>query len=591
MSLRMIRSATVALVLLAAGDVAAQWPTPVAPVAPVRPAKPVSPVEPIAPLAKLSWHDEASLFDATWAAHVTEFSEQVRLPSSFSYDGQDQAIRGPSMQRFPQDPADSLYREARQLLNRGEWRRAATMFARVADHRPASAYAADALYWQSFSLYRIGGTNELRQALAALDSRKEKYPNARSETEATTLATRIRGALASRGDRAAEAALAAEARAGGGSCDSDEIAVRTAAMNALVDSDPEAAQQLVSRILDRKDECSEGLRKNAVTILGRKGDDAAKAKLAQVVRSDPSVEIRGSALGYLARSSGDEVVPTLDAVIRNDAEDERLRRSAVRALGAHESVRAKAAIRALVERSDAPETLRLEALSTFDRGAGYNFAYTTTPTSPRPAAAPAPARAPSVPVPPRGASTPTAQGAAERAAERAMERELEHALAVTATSVVTLDGQQFNMTSERRISPEDATWLRNVYPRLETTRLKSRAVAVLSRSGDEATLTWLMAMVQREEEPADIRATVLSRLGRDLPITSLNRLYDAASNRAVRQQIVSTLGSRKEPEATDKLFEIVRNDTDPQLRRSAMSALTRKNDPRTTKLLMELIDK
>jgi hypothetical protein len=59
----------------------------------------------------------------------------------------------------------------------------------------------------------------------------------------------------------------------------------------------------------------------------------------------------------------------------------------------------------------------------------------------------------------------------------------------------------------------------------------------------------------------------------------------------VRQQIVSTLGSRKEPEATDKLFEIVRAGTDPQLRRSAINALTRKNDPRTTQLLLELIDK
>lgn len=82
-----------------------------------------------------------------------------------------------------------------------------------------------------------------------------------------------------------------------------------------------------------------------------------------------------------------------------------------------------------------------------------------------------------------------------------------------------------------------------------------------------------------------------SRLGRDLPITSLNRLYDSADNRTIRVQIVSTLGGRSEPEATDKLIEIVRRGTDPQRRRSAINALGRKKDPRTTQLLLELIDK
>jgi hypothetical protein len=258
----------------------------------------------------------------------------------------------------------------------------------------------------------------------------------------------------------------------------------------------------------------------------------------------------------------------------------------VRTLGAHESPRARAAIRALVERTEAPEALRLEALSTFDRGAGYNFAYTTS------SATPTPPSAPGAPAAPRPARAPVAIASAEqRAVDRAASTELARTRAATAVSVVTIDGHQWTTSSERRISPEDAAWLRNVYPRLETNRLKSRAVAVLARSGDEATLTWLLAFLQREDEPADIRATVLSRLGRDLPIVSLNRLYDNASSRAVRQQIVSTLGSRKEPEATDKLFTIVRTDTDPQLRRSAMSALTRKNDPRTTQMLMELIDK
>ena len=44
-------------------------------------------------------------------------------------------------------------------------------------------------------------------------------------------------------------------------------------------------------------------------------------------------------------------------------------------------------------------------------------------------------------------------------------------------------------------------------------------------------------------------------------------------------------------EATDKLLDIARTGTDPDMRRYAISALSRKNDPRTKKLLLEIIDK
>jgi hypothetical protein len=117
------------------------------------------------------------------------------------------------------DPADSLYRRARELLNRGDWRRAAAAFREIPQKFPNSAYASDALYWQAFALYRIGGSAELRDALAALDVQRGKYPNAETQADASALATRIRGALAARGDAAAGAAVARTASEGQASCD------------------------------------------------------------------------------------------------------------------------------------------------------------------------------------------------------------------------------------------------------------------------------------------------------------------------------------------------------------------------------------
>ena len=199
-----------------------------------------------------------------------------------------------------------------------------------------------------------------------------------------------------------------------------------------------------------------------------------------------------------------------------------------------------------------------------------------------------PARAPVAPVAPVTPAAPVAPVAPVPApAPRAV---TPSPYGIAAVEVPGMDLARWR-NSERALSADDAAWLRGVYPRLETTRLKSRAASVLARATDEASVTWLMNLIQREEESPDVRSAVLARLGRNLSIAQLSRIYDAAANRSVRRQIVSTLGDRDEAAATDKLIEIVRTGTDPQLRRSAISALTRKNDPRTTQLLLEMIDR
>ncbi len=564
---------TLAVCMLAAPALAAQgYPTPAAPAPPAEPVPPRAPTP--APDAPGVWAygELASGYGAAVAP--------VASGDFFAYEMASGGLFGPSTLRLPQDPADSLYREARQLLNRGDWRRAAERFSAVANHRPASGYAADALYWQAFALYRIGGTTELRQALASLETRRTQHPNARSESDAATLTARIRGALAARGDARASAALARSAESGGTACDSEELSVRSSALSALMRANPEQGEALLLRVLDRKDECSIPLRKSAVMLIGTRGDESAKARLTSVARTDPSEAVRADAIGYLGRVSGDEVVATLEQVISSD-EEERVQRAAVRALGRHDSERAKTALKALVERSSAPERLRIEAISTFDRGGPgglFSYACAGDDCSSFTVASVAPAApvAPSAPTPrARAVSVPGG------------------AVSVSSGSQVVVAGNAVwsSERRERRISAEDAAWLRGVYPRLETERLKERAITVLARSGDQATIQWIMQLIEREEEPAGIRAAALSRIGRDMPIDVLVRYYDAAANRTIRRQIVSTLGSRDEPEATDKLIDIVRTGTDPQLRRSAISALGRKKDPRTTQLLLELIDK
>jgi HEAT repeat protein len=98
-----------------------------------------------------------------------------------------------------------------------------------------------------------------------------------------------------------------------------------------------------------------------------------------------------------------------------------------------------------------------------------------------------------------------------------------------------------------------------------------------------------MSLAKNEDESVDVRENALRYVARSASIANLNAFYDAASARPLREEIISALGSRKEPEATDKLIDIAKNGTDPQVRRDAINTLTRKNDPRTTKLLLDLI--
>jgi HEAT repeat protein len=409
----------------------------------------------------------------------------------------------------PQDQADSLYRAAREALNRYEYRRAATLFRQLRERYPRSEYAGDAAYWEAFSLYRVGTIDDLRAGLRVLEQRN-RYSREEIQADAGALAARIRGALAVRGDPTAVRAVQQAAQGNGQPCDQEDIAVRVEALSALSQMDGETVVPILRRVLARKDECSAQLRRRALSILGRRGDTAAVATFLSVAKNDTDPNVRAEAISYLARQPGDRVVDALEDLLRT-SNDERVQRSAVRALAHHESPRARRSLRALIERNDAPEQLRREAIGSFDR---------------------------------------------------------------------------------ERTSAEDAAYIRSLYGRLDSEKLRESVINAAGRLGGADNEQWLANLVKNSNEPMQLRAAALSRLGRTtLPIGEFSKMYDAATERGIREQVMNVLAYRKEPEATDKLIDIARTGTDPQLRRLAINYLTRKNDPRTQKLLLEILDK
>ena len=105
------------------------------------------------------------------------------------------------------DPADSLYRAARETLGRRQFDSAAALFGRLPSRYPASAYAPDAYYWQAFALYRVGDDASLRTARSALRTQRTRFPKAATQGDAAALERRIEGELARRGDPTAAVAV------------------------------------------------------------------------------------------------------------------------------------------------------------------------------------------------------------------------------------------------------------------------------------------------------------------------------------------------------------------------------------------------
>lgn len=433
------------------------------------------------------------------------------------------------------DPADSVYRVARDAINRGDYGRAARLFADIAKQFPKSVYANDAPYWEALALYKIGTTDELHVAAKVLEplvtqastttasygpGRRvliagqpgEFYRRSASEGEVVALYQRINGALAQRGDQdAAKKVEAVAKQAGTSPCDQEDIQVRTEALNALAQMDPTAALPALRRVLDRKDECSALLRRNAVFILGRRADSSATPLLISVAKSDPDIGVRTQAIDFLSRLPGDAGLSVLQDLLKTD-QDERVQRAAVRALMQSDNAQARSSVRALIERKDAPVAVRAEVISSL---------------------------------------------------------------------------------ASDRATTDDASYLRSLYGRADNDRIKEAIISALSRMGGPENDQFVLGIARNQNEPSQLRSVALSRFARSstVSIADLGKLYDSADSYNMRSQIINLLANRREPEATDKLIDIIRNGTDYRIRSQAINAITRKNDPRATKLLMDIIDK
>ena len=421
------------------------------------------------------------------------------------------------------DPADSLYRLAREAMSRGDYKRAAEIFHRIPERYPQSAYttSGQALYFEAFSLYRSGGDEDLSAARDRLKELKARFP-AVAKKDGDPLLTRVCGELAKRGDESCAITIDEKAYGDTGkkvpiqglgirtcSPDADEDDDdRIAALNALLQMDAERAMPILKQVLARRDSCSVALRRKAVFLVSQKRTAETADILMNVARSDPDQETREEAVQWLSQVPGSTGL--LEQILKGDG-SEGIKNKALFALSQQGEPRAQQALRDFAARESENGDLREQAI--FWLG--------------------------------------------------------------------------------QRRSTENTEFLRSLYSRLTNEDLKGKILFSLSQQRGAGNEQWLMNVAADPKESIEMRKqAIFSASQTGVATSEIAKVYDRVSDSELREHVIFVLSQRqRDPVAMDKLFDIAKNEKDPELRKKAIFWLGQSRDPRVQQFLMDLINR
>jgi len=471
-------------------------------------------------------HAEAAL--AATSARMGQFG-------SFAF-AWDEIAESPPAPWAQQDPADQIYRNARQELNRGRYATAADLFASIYTRHPRSTYAGDAYYWQAYALSRRDNDESLSKALKVLELQKEKARGASTRRDAEQLRIRICGELARRGDSECAAEIAAEARQAGATpptpttaatpptpptpptgrraprpgrerCDTEDD-IQSAALNSLLQMDAERALPILKKVLARRDDASLCLRRKAVFLVSQHEGPETERILLDAARTDPDGQVREQAVQWLSQVDTPAAVAALDSILRS-AGDPALQDKAIFALSQQDSPRARQALRDFALRAGVSSDLRQKAIFWIGQGD----------------------------------------------------------------------------------DPDRVGFLKTLFTQLRDNESRDKILFSMSQVEGRESQRWLLQVAGDVNENIELRKKALFWAGQsDIPATELFTLYEKMPSREMKEQLIFVYSQRDERAAVDKLFEIARTEPDMELKKKAIFWLSQSDDPRVAAFLERLLE-
>ena len=170
-------------------------------------------------------------------------------------------------------------------------------------------------------------------------------------------------------------------------------------------------------------------------------------------------------------------------------------------------------------------------------------------------------------------------------------RELVRTIAADDNEPEALRGSAiFALGQGSEASSADDAFLRTLFGRLTSERLKDRVLMSVSQHQSTDGARWLLAQARDARQPMEVRRKAVFWAGQgEATVADLTALYAATTEPRLREHVVFVLSQRSEESATAALMSIARNDADREMRRKALFWLAQKDDPRVTKLITDLV--
>jgi HEAT repeat protein len=144
----------------------------------------------------------------------------------------------------------------------------------------------------------------------------------------------------------------------------------------------------------------------------------------------------------------------------------------------------------------------------------------------------------------------------------------------------------------RDATPADFEVLRTTWASLPSSELKAALLDVVGETGGAENARWLLTVARNAAEPSQVRARATKAAEQaGASSAELIKLYDEAADRRVRDAVLEALVRIGDRAARDKVAAVAQSDTDPELRRSALTRLAKGGDRRALALLQGVVER
>jgi HEAT repeat protein len=389
------------------------------------------------------------------------------------------------------DAASRAFQQGRVLIDERKWAQAATHFGRFVAENPSDRNLDAALYWLAYANEK---QNKLREAEQTLDRLIGEFPRSTWLNDAKALKIKVSSRLNPQGVATPKP--------------TDDDLIQIAALQALCQGDRARCGQVSGEVLGSTR--SLVVKESALKLLGRHGGTEAVPALIRLARSETNERLRMSAISALGQTNDDRAVDVLrELAMSADFADESPTDSAIHALASLESPRA---VPALVD------------------------------------------------VIVNGRNTAARQHAVD-------------------------------LLGRRR--GEDVTdALFRIYDTVPDAQLKGRAVSALGHRREPRATARLVELA-RTSPDADLRKLAIRAIpnrGQDADLDVLLSLYDSEQSPELKTYILDAISRYNSRRAHQKLMQVVRDQREPVERRTrAIQILSRSKDPEVLKFLEEMV--